>query len=357
MALPAVLVTASDLNSVLYIVPLLIIFTANVGMTAPDDQRGPAAVARQVTWAMLAVVGVSAAIFGTWMVATPHRLPLGLAMLVAGAISLLSLWEPFRVALARVLPIDPSSVLHATAIVFTVALAALEVGSQLSSDVIAQVAASQQLQPIDLITGELPFLLAGLLGVGLLIRRSPAAAMARLGFVRPAWWQIVLGLAAAGAFFAFSSGVDLAAQHLTPDLARKVGSANDRLYGQLNTLPGIATIALAAGIGEETLFRGALQPRMGLVWTACVFAAVHTQYGLSLDALAVLILAIGLGLLRRYASTTTSLICHVTYNAVVGYQLAVSMLLPALAIELLLVALLVVAVLRRRRMPVGRATT
>jgi membrane protease YdiL (CAAX protease family) len=219
------------------------------------------------------------------------------------------------------------------------------------------VATSRQLQPIDLITGELPFLLAGLLGVGLLIRRSPGATMARLGFVRPAWWHVVLGLAAAGIFFAFSSGVDLAAQHLTPDLARKIGSANDRLYSQLNTPLGVATIALAAGIGEETLFRGALQPRMGLLWTAILFAAVHTQYGLSLDALAVLILAIGLGLLRRYANTTTSLICHVTYNAVVGFQLAASMLVPALVLEVGLLALLVVAFARRERTGEPRATT
>ena len=91
-----------------------------------------------------------------------------------------------------------------------------------------------------------------------------------------------------------------------------------RIFGGLDDPLGVATIALSAGVCEELFFRGALQTRLGLVWPALVFASVHTQYGLSLDALAVLVLALGLGLLRRFTNTTCTVICHVAYNALVG---------------------------------------
>jgi membrane protease YdiL (CAAX protease family) len=155
--------------------------------------------------------------------------------------------------------------------------------------------------------------------------------------VRASPWQLVIALAAAGAFYAFGNGVDALAHVLTPALAHKVDAANQRLFGQLGDPVGIATIALSAGICEEALFRGALQPRLGLLWTALVFAAVHSQYGLSLDAAAVFVLALGLGLLRRLTNTTTSTVCHVAYNTLVGIGVAGAWLGPALALEVALV--------------------
>ena len=145
-----------------------------------------------------------------------------------------------------------------------------------------------------------------------------------LGYRRPQWWHIVLALVAAGAFFALSTGFDILGGYLTPATARDVNSANSRIFGQLTADPaGVATIALAAGVCEEALFRGALQPRLGILWTSLVFASVHSQYGLSFDALAVFVLAIGLGLLRRCLSTTASTICHVAYDFLAGFGLGV----------------------------------
>src|SRR2546425_13102461 len=39
-------------------------------------------------------------------------------------------------------------------------------------------------------------------------------------------------------------------------------------------LVGAALVSLAAGVGEEILFRGALQPRLGVVLTAALFASL-----------------------------------------------------------------------------------
>jgi membrane protease YdiL (CAAX protease family) len=160
---------------------------------------------------------------------------------------------------------------------------------------------------------------------------------------------VLLGLAAAGLFYAFGIGAEALAQWLTPGLAQRVNGAGGRIFAGLGDPLGIATIAITAGVCEELFFRGALQPRLGLLWPAVVFASVHTQYGLSLDALAVLVLALGLGLLRRYANTTTSALCHVTYNALVGTGIGFLGPIPAIALE----AVLVVAALATWRRCAG----
>jgi membrane protease YdiL (CAAX protease family) len=159
------------------------------------------------------------------------------------------------------------------------------------------------------------------------------AVLDRLGITVPNAWQILLGIACAGAFYAFGLGAEAVQRWLTPEVAAQVGSATSRLYQGVDTPLGILTIALVPAICEETLFRGALQPRLGLVWTAITFALLHTQYGLSIDELAVLILAFGLGILRRVTNTTTSMLCHAIYNAITAVQLASILPGPGLVVE------------------------
>jgi uncharacterized protein len=341
------LASASWLDVLLNIVPLLVIVAANLAVKGLGPLSETAA---WMTWMMATLIEGVTAVYALQLLAVPGQKPLAIALLVAAMVGFLTLSLRWRTLLAKVMPIDARSPLDGIAIIFTVDLVAIELGKQFSVDVVGQAAVNQPLHPIDLIVTELPLLIAGLLGVGLIIRRSPAATMKRLGFVVPTWPQVVLGLAAAGIFLILSTGIGIASQYLTPDLARKVGNANDHLYAQLNNPIGIATIALAAGIGEETLFRGALQPRVGLIWTAIVFTSVHTQYGLSLDALAVLILALSLGLIRRYTNTTTSLICHVSYNLAVGVQLAGWSLIGAGVTEVALLGILVLNALQSTRL-------
>jgi CAAX protease family protein len=263
----------------------------------------------------------------------------GAAVLVASALLTVPLLlPPVRARLSRLLPIDPRSYVHATALVYCVLLVGMQAYTEVSSDVLAEQARlGPVLTPLDLVLQETPFLVAALVGVGIYQRRTPALAAARLGWVRPAWWQLVLALAAAGAFYAFSSGMDWLGMRLTPDLSRKVSAATDRLFGGLNNPVGIATLALAAGIAEEALFRGALQPKLGILATSVVFASVHTQYGFSFDTLAVFVLSCALGVIRRFYGTTTSTACHVAYNALAGIGVGGALVAPAVAVELLAV--------------------
>jgi len=318
------------------LLPLPLIAAANLP-ERPPSTFNQAAVARlrSAFWLLLAVVPASSVALGLLTLRRPSA---ALIFVVTGLAAASLLLYPTRAAIARVLPIDPTSAMDATALVLSAVLFGSQIASQASSDLLAQEAgAGVALGPLDLVTQEVPFLLAAVLGVGLFFRRSPGAALARLGLARPTGWQVLLALAAAGVFYAFGNGVDVLSHLLTPGLAGKVDAANQRLFGQLGDPLGIATIALSAGICEELLFRGAMQPRLGVLWTSLVFAAIHTQYGLSLDSVAVFILAIGLGLLRRFANTTTSTICHVAYNTLVGVTVSGVLLLPAVVVEIALV--------------------
>ncbi|MBO0701990.1 MAG: CPBP family intramembrane metalloprotease [Candidatus Dormibacteraeota bacterium] len=245
---------------------------------------------------------------------------------------------PARRLASRVLPIDAASPLDATALGLTLVVAGSQIGLQVSTNVLATVAAGTPETPLDQVLTELPFLLGAVLGVGLGLRRGPRAVVSRLGFTVPRGWQILLGIACAGAFYAFGLGADALQRWLTPDVAAQVGSATRQLYRGIDNPVGVATIALVPAICEETLFRGALQPRLGMIWTAIVFALLHTQYGFSIDELAVLILAFGLGALRRFTNTTTSMLCHAVYNGITAVQVASILAGPGLALEGIVVA-------------------
>jgi membrane protease YdiL (CAAX protease family) len=334
------------LDVLVLLLPLPLIVVANWHDQPP---RGESAWARagallgSTLWMLLGLVAAFSVLLALFTVAfTPagggRLLLYALVLLLAGSVAAALISESVRVAVARFLPIDPRSAVHATALVLTTVLVGSQIANQLAVDVLSQQAsAGAALTPLDLVLQEVPFLFAAALGVGLFIRRGPAATLDRLGLVRPTPWQIVLGLGAAFVFFAFGNGMDALAHLITPGSAQKVEAANQRLFGQLGNPIGIATIALSAGICEEALFRGALQPRLGILWTAIVFTAVHTQYGLSLDAIAVLILAIGLGLLRRQTNTTTSTACHVVYNTLVGVGVTGVLLGPAVIVGAALV--------------------
>jgi uncharacterized protein len=106
---------------------------------------------------------------------------------------------------------------------------------------------------------------------------------------------------------------------LQPDLYRKVGEVSQRLFDPqgLSLLSAVLfalLIGVGAGLGEETLFRGAVQPVLGIPLTSVLFTSMHVQYGPSLLLGYIFVLSIGLGLLRRYVNTTASFLAHAGYN-------------------------------------------
>jgi membrane protease YdiL (CAAX protease family) len=177
-----------------------------------------------------------------------------------------------------------------------------------------------RLSPGTILTSQLPFVVVALLGVGLGVRRSPREALARLGYGRISSKQLGVVVLFIGATLAFSVAADALFAELQPDLYRKVGELSDTLFNPVGLSPFSAVlfgllIGVGAGLGEETLFRGAVQPVFGILPTSILFASMHVQYGPSLLLGYVFLLSIGLGLLRKHINTTASFLAHAGYNS------------------------------------------
>ena len=264
--------------------------------------------------------------------------------------------RPVRRWLARYIPIDPESPVHALALVLAVILFGTQVASIAFTDVLASNASQPPLTVADLILNEAPFLILAGAGVGVFGRRGFVESARRLGLVRPAWWHVVLGVACAGAFYAFGQGMAVLGHAVAPGISSRVDATTQHVFGGLGGPAGILALALAPGICEEALFRGALQPRLGLLAAALLFTAIHTEYGLSFDTLSVFVIAVGLGLIRKRTNTTTSSICHVTYNLLAGISVSVAMLWAGGAVELVLAGVAAYAVWSRRDRRTAGAT-
>ncbi len=272
------------------------------------------------------------------------------ASIVSGVAAGGFLLKPIRNELAAFLPIDPDNPVHVLALILATILFGTQAASIVFTDVLGFIAAQSPETLLGAFLNEVPLLVLAAAGVGLFVRRDVRASGERLGFVRPAWWHIVLALAAGGIFLAVLTGFDVANHALLPALARRVDAVNEHAFSQLvnSGWIGVATIALLPGICEDALFRGALQPRLGLVPTALLFTSIHGQYGFSLDLAGVFVVGLCLGLIRKYTNTTTSMTAHVTSNLLASISLAGTLLYAAVGLEAALVGVAALAIWRNR---------
>ncbi len=257
--------------------------------------------------------------------------------------------KPVRERIARVIPVDADSPVHSLALALAVILFGTQVASIAFTDVLAAEWQSAPLGIVDLLAQEVPFVVLAAAGVGIFLRRNTTQTGDRLGFVTPAGWHVALALAGAGVFFAISIGSDSLSHTLTPSVAHRVDRATQHVFGGLDSPVGVVALALIPGICEEALFRGALQPRFGVIVTALLFTSIHGEYGVSLDLPAIFLISIGLGLVRKYTNTTASAACHVAYNLLVGFGLTGAALYGGIAVEAALAAAVVYAVWSMRR--------
>jgi membrane protease YdiL (CAAX protease family) len=286
------------------------------------------------------------------------RIPLDVGFMVTAVVAATLASQPVRERLAKRLPLDPDNPVHAFALV----LAVIFFGTQVSAIFFTNLASSSQtaLGIGDLVAQDVGLLILAVAGVGIFLRRHVPQAAARLGLVRPAWWHVVLALASAGAMFAFGQAMIELSRIWTPGLYEQVNASTSQLFGGLVSAPlGIVALGLAPGISEEVLFRGALQPRLGLLATAVLFTASHSEYGMSFYLISVFASALGLGLIRKFTNTSTSAIAHVAYNLIGGIGVAGAQVEGAVAIEVVLVAVTAYAIWsnRRRQVAVAEALT
>ena len=245
-------------------------------------------------------------------------LAMSAASFISGVAAFLPLLPQIRQRLARWLPIDPDSLVHMTALAFAVYQIGLSLGQMaLIGDLESLASADAVLTVWDVILSAVPFVIFALAGVGLLIRRQGPHTWQRLGLRRPTWKQLIAALVIAGLLLGFDFLVSWVWQAIDPAGYELLDKVNENLFGGLATVGGAIALGLSAGISEELLFRGAIQPRLGLLLTTLLFALGHLQYGLTLATLQVFIIGLVLGLMRkRTGSVVLCIVTHAAYNMV-----------------------------------------
>ncbi len=108
---------------------------------------------------------------------------------------------------------------------------------------------------------------------------------------------------------------------------QKVGIKYARIISRFGlSTTGIWFISFCAGVGEELLFRGALQPLMGIWLTAFVFVAIHGYLDprnreLFIYGIFMTITIAGLGYLVEYIGIWTAAIAHMMIDVILFYHL------------------------------------
>jgi membrane protease YdiL (CAAX protease family) len=189
----------------------------------------------------------------------------------------------------------------------------------LTQDVVAELVSTGVIVTIaDIVLQQLAFVLVAFVGAGYLTRRNLKQISLRLGLVRPDASQLLLGLASIGILLTLQWAIGIVWLLVDPEQAEFFGELNDALLSGLDSFGEWFILALASGMGEEILFRGALQPVFGIVFTSILFAIVHVQYGLTPITLAVFLLGLILGILRKRTNTTVTIFVHFGYNFILG---------------------------------------
>lgn len=242
----------------------------------------------------------------------------GVLVLITALFSMLSLMPAVRRVIIQALglELEAENMVHTVAWVFAIWLVGLTVAQVF---VIQDLPAELLIESSDLSLGNIweqgiAFVLLAVLGVGLGLRRSVAEAMERLGITLPTLPQLGIALAAILILSGWDALLSLAWQTLDPDSFERISSISEGLFANMMTPIGALSIGLSAGIGEELLFRGAIQPRFGLVWATILFTVGHIQYEISPALFSVFVIGLVLGIVRQRYNTMTAILIHAGYN-------------------------------------------
>lgn len=296
-----------------YVITAFVLFTAVAfGMAYWARRARSDRSARIGLFLVIGFPGLLLALLGLARLA--NRDSTGFGWLAAGLGLLLPLWPAFRTQFSRFTPIDPAS---------TIDMVGLSAALAFIGYFVFQYALNPE--PED--TGEISiaylvsqFLFLILLAyviVGVGQWRSPREATRRLGLQRLTPKQLGISLLAVlGAFVVMGIAGGLTAW-LQPDFSADIDQATDQITKNVSSLAGAAFFGLGAGASEETLLRGAVQPRFGIVTTSLIFALLHAQYGISFILGGVFCMGLLLGYLRKRINTTAAIITHAVFNMLV----------------------------------------
>jgi membrane protease YdiL (CAAX protease family) len=227
--------------------------------------------------------------------------------------------RPVRQLLARVTPLDPDSAIDMVGLSVVLGLLGLFAGNSLAP--MADNPPDLELIPsigIAELLIQAAFLVAlSYIAVGLPYWRDIRAATERLGIVVPDLRTVGIAIGATVACFVVAGLAGVLAQQFDPGLQESLDEIVDQMTAQVQNPLGAVILGASAGIGEEAIFRGALQPRYGIIIPSLLFTMLHgPQYGFNVALLGLFGVSVILGLLRRHLNTTAAMITHALYNAV-----------------------------------------
>ena len=232
------------------------------------------------------------------------------ALLAFGTALVLLLVPPVGARVLRALGLDPASAVHRV-VAIAVALTVIDAAA-----LFLELAESGPVQlpfyPSDPFVSLMTDLALALAGVGFGLTRDLRATLARLDLRRVTPRQLAVAVAVALGFQLIIGVLE----HLESVLLPSVHALEDRFGYDFVGLPpwvGAVLTSVAAGVGEEVLFRGALQPRLGVVLTAVLFGALHVQYQVP-GMIMIVLMGIALGVLKNRTSTTFTALVHALYD-------------------------------------------
>jgi membrane protease YdiL (CAAX protease family) len=246
-----------------------------------------------------------------------------LASLLSALIGTLCFLPAVRRAVAKILPIDAKSFVHATALAAVVMLTLscliplVVAGKPPLLELVRKDGTLQNAQSLrDAVYALIWAVPAALLAVGYPQKRNLREVIQRLGIVWPSRRQIIFALLATIGSFVGLAILGSGIKWLWLKMAWNItdNDATKLLFGFAMGPVATLILGLSAGIGEEITFRGVIQPRMGIVLSASMFAALHAfQYGFD-GLIQVLVLGLVLGVIRKVANTTTAAMVHWGYD-------------------------------------------
>ena len=242
---------------------------------------------------------------------------LGPLLLLVGLGFGLPLLRPFRKALARVTPLDPDSAIDMTGLCVVLGLLGFFVGTSLTPMADEPPELIPSVGIAELLVQAAAFVAIAYFAVGFPYWRDLRAATERLDIVVPDLRTIGIAIAATFACFVVAAIAGLASQQFDPGLSESLDEVVDQITAQVQNPIGAVVLGASAGIGEEAIFRGALQPRYGIIIPSLLFMMLHgPQYGFNLALVGLFGVSIILGLVRKHVNTTAAMITHALFNAV-----------------------------------------
>jgi membrane protease YdiL (CAAX protease family) len=249
---------------------------------------------------------------------TVNGLNEGPFVLAIGLAFTLPLIRSFRKLLARYTPFDPTSPIDLTGLAILLALMAFLAVSMFYADGDTDTVSSTSTASlvVSLVSTMIMFVSLAYIAVGYRIWRTGREATERLGLRIPGVKTILIGFAFVVPVMISNMIGGILTQVLQPNMTDDLEKTLDTMTQGIQNPAGALLIGLTAGIGEELFFRGALQPRFGIVITAAAFALMHQQYELSWVLAGMFGIGILLGIERKRYGTVAAIVTHATMNII-----------------------------------------